>query len=143
MPTIFRAMKRADDNLPVVERSARGLGVRQPPSPHADVDVDGHGNVVLNLKGTSVARHWRDLPPHRIPERLDDGEIGATGPNTDRCWRTGDGGFIPGLIAKGLELVHKQHDPTRGNVVPSGIVPLAQFQDDLGATRSQWVVDET
>src|SRR4051812_42055400 len=131
MPTIFRAMKRAEDNLPVVEPNAKGLGVREPPSLHADVDVDDQGNVVSKLKGMSVARHWRDLPTHRIPERLDDGLIGATGPNAICCWRMGDGGFLPGPVAHGLELVHKQHDSTRGNIVPSGIVSLAQFQADL------------
>ena len=88
MPTIYRAMKRGESGFPLVEKSSRGLGVREPPSEHADVDVDAVGNVVLNDRGMSVARHWRDLPTHRIPERLDDGAVGATGPNSDRCWNS-------------------------------------------------------
>jgi hypothetical protein len=142
MPCIYRAMKKADDDLPVVEPGARGLGVRQPPSPYADVDVDSDGNVVLNGQGMSVARHWRDLPKHRIPERLDDGEIGAIGSNLDYCWKMGDGPFQRAPIAEGLELIPKKDDTTRGNVAPIRSVSLAQFQSHLGSTRNRWVVDE-
>jgi hypothetical protein len=143
MPTIYRAMKRAQDNLPVVEPSARGLGVREPPSPDADVDVDAHGNVILNNRGMSVARHWRELPRHRIPKRLKTGQKGGLGPNADFCWKLGDGPFTAAPVAAGLELVLKPHDPTKGNVVPDQQIPLAQFQANLAATRNLWVVDET
>jgi len=77
MPAIFRSMKADAVGLPSAEPTARGLGVRGPDSPHPDVDLDPAGNVLMNGRGMSVARHWRDLPRHRIPERLDDGEIGA------------------------------------------------------------------
>src|SRR5437868_2367489 len=85
MPKLYRAMKKADDDLPVVEPSARGLGVREPPSPNADVDTDANGMVILNGRGMSVTRHWRDLPYYRIPKRLDDGSNGAAGSNSDCC----------------------------------------------------------
>ncbi len=142
MPKIYRAMKGATDNLPVVEPSARSLGVRVPPSPRADVDIDSNGCVIRNQKGMSVAKQWRDLPRHRIPERLDDGELGAIGPNSDRCWKMGTGLFQPGEVSADLDLVIKSHDPAKGNVVPNQTIPLAQFQAALAATRDQWVVDE-
>ncbi len=143
MPTVYRSMKRAADGLPVLESSARGLGVREPPAPDADIDVDAAGNVERNGKGMSVARNWRDLPRHRIPKRLNNGQEGGLGPNSNFCWRYGDGPFAPGLLAVGLELVLKPHDPTKGNVVPSLAVPLTHYQADLEATRDGWVVDET
>ena len=51
MPLVFRAMKRDEDGLPTVERSASGLGIR----PGTDVDVDARGNAVVNGKGMSVS----------------------------------------------------------------------------------------
>jgi hypothetical protein len=143
MPAINRSMRKATDNLPVVEPSARGLGVREPPLPNADVDVDGKGHVVLNGRGMSVARHWRDLPYFRIPKRLDVRKVGFKGSNADCCWRLGEGPFTPGPVWAGLELVLKVHDPTKGNVVPNQPVPLSQFQAELAATRASWVLDET
>lgn len=104
--------------------------------------MDASGNVVLNGRGMSVARHWRDLPAHRIPERLDDGELGATGPDSDCCWRLGDGEFAPGPIAERLVLAKKQTSTVRGNIVSSVVVPLSQFQNDLAGTRLGWNVDE-
>ena len=90
----------------------------------------------------SVAWHWRDLPTHRIPERLDDGEVGATGHNSDCCWKFGQGSFSVATVADGLVLALKQGSTIRGNVVPSATVSLGQFQSDLAATRLGWTVDE-
>ena len=64
MPRVFRAMRKDADELPHIEQSANGLGVR----PGIDVDVDRSGNVVLNGKGMSVSPGWRDMPLFRIPE---------------------------------------------------------------------------
>ena len=51
MPTIFRAMKRAADSLPVVGFSASTeLGVRLPPNTWADIDLDKNDHVVQNGK---------------------------------------------------------------------------------------------
>ena len=40
MPRVFRAMRKNEDGLPHVERSASGLGMRL----DKDIDVDGDGN---------------------------------------------------------------------------------------------------
>jgi hypothetical protein len=42
MPTIYRSMKQAEDGLPVVGSNSKELGVRVPPNPNADVDLDGN-----------------------------------------------------------------------------------------------------
>src|SRR5262249_7906435 len=136
-------MKEATDNFPVVEPSARGLGVREPPSPDADMEVDAHSNVVLNGRGMSVARHWRDLPLHRIPKRLAQTKKGARAPNSNYCWRMGDGPFQPAPVTVGLDLVLKPYEPNLGNIVPSKVTTLTEFQRALAATRSQWAIDET
>lgn len=142
MPTIYRTMKRFHDGFPVAEPTGRGLGVRPPSSKDRDVDVDASGHILVNGRGMSVARHWRDLPAHRIPERLDDGELGASGSSKDACWRTGEGGFEPGPFAAGLCLALKSHAPVLGNVAPTEPISLQRFQAQLAATREGWIIDE-
>src|SRR5262249_22819284 len=116
--------------------SARAAG------PHADVAVDGAGNVVLNRKGLSVSKDWRQLPEHLIPEHLDDGLNGATGKGMNVVGH-GTGGFDEGAVATGLELRHKAGTNAAGVVATTSLVPLARYQQDLAATRSDWVIDES
>ena len=63
---MFRVMREDKDGLPNVAPSATGLGVRT----GVDIDLDPHGNVVVNGKGMSVNPGWRNAPLFRIPERL-------------------------------------------------------------------------
>ncbi len=71
MPTVYRSMKSAADGLPVVGDQSKELGVRVPPNPSSDVDVDPITQmVVLNGAGMSVAANWRLLKPHLVPARL-------------------------------------------------------------------------
>src|SRR5262245_45782782 len=142
VPRIVRPMRVEADGLPRVRVQSKCLGVREPPGPHVDVDVDKAGKVVLNRKGLSVGDDWRDLPPHLIPEHLDDGLNGASGKGL-RVFVHGCGGFVEGAVAPGLELVYKAKKTTAGNVVPAALVPLAQYQSDLQATRPHWVIDES
>jgi len=144
MPTVFRSMRVAADGLPVVGDRSKELGVRVPPNPHADVDVDPNTNlVVLNGKGLSVATNWRLLPGHLIPARLSSIEPRARGSDDLKCYRLGDGPFGPRPVANGLELVLKPGSSELGNVVPNAAVTVSQFQADLTATRAQWAVDES
>jgi hypothetical protein len=143
MATIYRSMKRADDDLPVVGSNARELGVRVPPNPNADVDLDDQGNIILNGKGMSVARNWRNLPPHLVPRRLRPVLSTAAGSNQLSCYKLGDGPFQAGAINDRLILILKAHDPRSGNVVPSQLGQVQEFQDDLAATRSDWSIDES
>jgi hypothetical protein len=59
MPTVYRSMKRAEDGLPIVGSNSKELGVRVPPNPSPDVDLDSNMQVIMNGKGMSVAEHWR------------------------------------------------------------------------------------
>jgi hypothetical protein len=137
MPLVFRAMKKDDDGLPVVEQSASGLGIR----PGVDADLDAQDNVIANGKGMSVSPGWRVMPITRIPKRLRTIVRGARGSNRTSCFRFGDGQFLGGPLAKGLELV--PDTPTHGCIAPMATVPLAQYESDLAATRSGWQVDES
>lgn len=127
----------------MVGSNAKELGVRVPPNSNADIDLDGHENVVLNGRGMSVAENWRYLPPHLVPKRLRPILSSAAGSNELACFMHGNGPFQAGPINGRLVLVLKPHSPRVGNVVPSQLGSLREFQDDLAATRSDWSIDES
>ena len=139
MPTIFRAMKEGEEGKPVVEASAKNLGVRSAGS-DADVDLDDLGRVVMNAKGMSVAPSWRALPFHRIPERLRFQVPNARGSNVTRCFRFGEGPFADGTLSVNLELM--KDSAIHGVVAPASLTQLEQFQHDLAQTREFWTIDE-
>jgi hypothetical protein len=137
MPLVFRVMKKDQDDLPTVEQSGSGLGVRS----GIDIDVDAQGNAIVNGKGMSVSPAWQDLPPSRIPKRLCGIVWGARGSNNTFCFKTGNGPFQQGAFAAGLML--EPDSATHGCVTPAQLVPLAQYENDLAATRPDWQVDES
>ena len=137
MPLVYRTMKPDDDRFPIIESSARGLGVRS----GTDIDVDTPGNVVVNGKGMSVAPAWRVLPIWRIPKRLRDKAPGACGANNTACFRAGAGAFQRGPFADGLELV--PDTSIHGCLAPTQAVPFAEYERGLIATRAGWHVDES
>jgi hypothetical protein len=135
-------MRAGSDGLPLVGSQSKCLGVRVPPNPHADIDLDPAVRVILNRKGLSVTKDWRTLPGHLIPEHLDDGFNGASGKGMS-VFVHGTGPFDEGPISSGLDLLHKIPSTESGVVAPSSSVPLNQYQDDLAATRAEWTVDES
>ena len=136
MPLVYRVMKKDEDDLPTVEQTASGLGVR----PGTDVDLDRQGDVIANGKGMSVSPAWRDISLLRIPKRLRDKVPGARGSNNTFCFRSGTGPFQAGDFAPGLELV--PDSSSHGCIAPAQTVPLSQYQNDLAATLSSWQIDE-
>jgi hypothetical protein len=139
MPKIYRSMKKAEDDKPVVEPSAKGLGVRV--AGNTDVDLDDRGNVILNGKGMSVAPAWRKLLPHLIPRRLRPSFPRAAGSPSLFCFAMGEGTFSNGPISDALEL--QIDSPTHGVVAPRQLVPVDRYQSDLASTRDAWTVDES
>lgn len=137
MPRVFRAMLRDDDGFPRVERSARGLGIR----PGIDIDVGPSDNVLVNGKGMSVGPNWRDLPHHRVPERLRHLKRGARGPSNIYCFRSGSGPFQKETFAKGLML--EPDSSKHGVIAPDHGMSLDDYESALRATRPTWQVDET
>lgn len=140
-------MKRDLDGFPKIGSNSGELGVRVPPDPYADVVIDENGLVAPNDRGMSVARHWSDLPPHRIPKRLNNRfsakqRVFFTGSNTLACFRMGEGSFEPGLVTDSLALVLKPNKIDSGVVVPRLSVPIRRFQEDLAETRFSWIQDE-
>jgi phosphoribosylcarboxyaminoimidazole (NCAIR) mutase len=129
----------ADPKRPRVGSESKCLGVRTIGN-FADIDIDHSGCVLLNRKGMSVAATWRILPPHLIPEELDDGVNGARGKGME-VFVLGSGGFDEGLVSAALELCYKPNSTDAGNVCPVASVPVADFQADLAATRPDWVID--
>ena len=109
--------------------------------PGVDVDLDAQGSVLVNRTGMSVNPAWRVMSIFRIPKRLRNIVPGARGSNHTFCFRTGTGPFQQGAFAAGLTL--EPDSATHGNVAPARVVPLAQYETDLAATRPDWLVDET
>ena len=141
MPRIYRVMTPDADGLPKVGTTARSLGVRvrsRPDDPE-DIAVDS-GHVAPGTGGMSVAPSWRDLPLHRIPQRLAHQVPNAAGRDTDACWRMGDGPFEAGDFAEGLSL--RPDHPEHGVVEPSHRMTLDAYRAALAATRDRWTIDE-
>ena len=53
----------------------------------------------------------------------------------------GEGNFQDGALAPGLNF--RRDNATHGLVEPATVVPLADFEANLAATRDQWIIDET
>lgn len=140
MPRVCRAMLADEDKLPRVGSNGASLGVRLPPDKNADVDCDQSGQVLLNQKGMSVSPRWRDLPPFRIPQRLKGKSPGARGSDASFCYSYGTGPFQNNKFADGLQLIPDR--PNHGVVVPLRLVKFQQYEEDLAATRPEWVIDE-
>src|SRR5687767_11743213 len=115
MPLIYRSMT-VEGGKPLIENSARGLGVRIGDAPGDDVSIDADGHVHPEAGGMSVAPSWRDLEVHRIPKRLKHVVAEARGSNRDACWRMGAGPFENAPIA--ARLVLRAESEIHGYVEP-------------------------
>jgi hypothetical protein len=131
----------AEGGKPKVGSESKMLGVRITPNPHADIPVDGNGNVHPETGGMSVAPAWRKLPWHLIPRRLD---RRGCGHDDLVCWRFGDGDFEIGNLNDDLVL---RPDPNQldkhGVVEPARLMAIAEYQGALAATCDQWIKDES
>lgn len=136
MPRMYRSMRADVDGKPLVEPSAKGLGVRA----GTDVRVDAAGRVILDGTGMSVAPNWRVLPYHRRPERLDRLCSGSVGSNSLVCFAWGEGDFQNASLNE--ELALEVDSDKHGNVVPRASVTLHEFGELLAKTRDAWEVDE-
>lgn len=145
MTRIVRPMKfdPSDPQFPLIGTKGSCLGVRVAGN-YLDVDFDEQGLVKLNRKGMSVSADWRNLEPHLIPEELEDDTNGARGKRM-RVFVHGKAGdpFCEGSVAAGLELCYKSDSTDSGVVSPALPVAIHQYQDDLGRTRLDWVIDES
>ena len=133
---VFRAMKPdASGNAPLIEPSARGLGVRQ-----CDLAPCGLGLAHPNRGGMSVVPTLMDLPVFRVPQRLGHLIEGASGPDSDRVWVFGEGTFRTGSLAEGLDL--RTTSGSHGVVEPDCTCSFTQYEAHLAATASRWTVGE-
>lgn len=127
------------DGKPTVGNSALDLGVRVP----ADVSPDSAGMVAPGMGGMSVSPSLADLPTHRLPKRLQTLVPDARGLDTNVVWRLGEGDFVAGSVADGLQLRLDPDRAAHGFVESDSPVALEQYRAALAATRDAWVVDET
>ena len=129
-------MKKAEDDKPLVARSAAGLGVRIP----TDIAPAENGAVLPKSGGMSVAPSLKDLPLQLIPRRLRALVPDATGRNSGFVWTMGAGPFEEGPVAENLMLRPDRTD--HGTVQPAQTMPLQTYEESLAATRDQWGLDE-
>ena len=110
--------------LPLVEQSARGLGVRE----GVDVTPDLSGYVNRNKGGISVAPYTPyNLQPHRLPRQL-----GGQSKDALFCINSANISFSGGLE---LEL----DSATHGLIGPNRQMKLGDFRSYLAATAPLWV----
>jgi hypothetical protein len=141
---MFRSMTPdpADQDRPLVGPTRRRLGAKLPPD--GDVTPNAQGNVGPTCHGMSVAPTLGTLPTHRCPARLRHLRAGATGNDNDRVFRFGEGTFAAQPVARGLRLCPDNVPaPEHGVVEPDALMPVADYQAHLAATRPSWVIDET
>lgn len=126
---LYRAMKAADDEFPIVEDSARGLGARAGRGDGTDdVVPDADGVVQPNAGGMSVTPDDpRRMNPLRRPRAL--GGVGKY----PLYVIDGDG--------LGIDLAFRRdpRDPmAHAFVEPSHPLALAPYRRALGETRPRW-----
>ena len=121
--SLFRSMK-VDDGRPLLERSARALGVRIE-GPDRDVEPDAEGDVHPQKGGMSVAPDDPlALQTHRRPP-----EFGGTG--KDPVWQISDD-TLPAALC------FRRDAPSHGLVEPRSTMPLIGYEDRLAETRDSW-----
>ena len=145
MPLVYRSMKSdsEDESRPMLGDSASCLGVRVPPSKNCDIIPDELNCVHPKSGGMSVAPHWTDLKYFRIPKRLKDKYPGASGNNSLKCWKMGEGDFESAKLTAGLYLRPDEGDsPKHGVVEPDSSMSLQTNQKRIADTQDHWSVDE-
>ena len=122
---VFRAMKEDSDGKPLVERSARALGVRIGER-HPDILIDNQGQVHPKTGGMSVTPDdYRQLPNHRLPESL-----GGEGR---------DPVFSFEEVNLPSSLMVRRDKPGHALVEPSKSCLFEEYEQNLHGTRKDWV----
>jgi hypothetical protein len=103
-----------EPHAPLMEASARGLGVR----PDYDIAVDAEGNVAPNGEGMTVRPSAGD-----IPRQFRKGRFSVWSLDTE-------------MLPEGLE--YEQDSPTHGVVQPAWVMPYEEFAAGIDETRPLW-----
>lgn len=119
MPIVFRAMHSADDGGPLVEPSARGLGVRA----DYDLPVDENGNVEPESGGLTVRPTMKAIPRQYRKDRF-------------TVWKL-DTDALPEALR------HVEDNPKHGSVEPAWAMSFDDYEAAIADTRSDWVAVET
>lgn len=121
---LYRAMKRAEDTLPLCEDTARGLGARVP----SDIALDPAGDVHPETGGMSVTPD----DPSRMNMLRRPRTLGGLG--KDPLW------VLDGM-ALGDDLAWRR-DPDAPDahafVEPARVMRLDTYRGALCGTRNQW-----
>lgn len=124
MADLFRGMKEDEDGLPVLESSARGLGIR----PGIDVLAELAGELVRpGQGGVSVSPESPlNLPKHRRPPEFQ-------GNGKDPVWTIAESDLGPDLRFR-IDAAMRSH----GFLEPVRQMTLAEYEIAINATRTSW-----
>lgn len=126
-----------DGEKPKVGPTARTLGVRVPPNPYVDSQVNADGTVEPGCGGMSVSPDVQSLPKERVPPRYKRMKPNAHGHYGDICWQMGEGSFADGQISDRLVLRVDSDD--HGVIEPAYRMPLDEYHLALAATQDYWI----
>ena len=122
---VFRAMQEDSDGKPLVERSARALGVRIS-GPSIDIPIDEKGEVIPETGGMSVTPDSLYLLPYiRKPKAL-----GGEGR---------DPVFSFQVINLPSTLALRRDTASHALVEPSKSCLFEEYEQNLHGTREDWV----
>jgi hypothetical protein len=128
---------RPDGDRPMLGTSSRTLGIRLPPSKHADIsELNEDGTIEPGKGGLSVSPGIGDLPKFLVPNRLGNVAPGAKGDDNDICWSIGTGPFASGPVNDWLTL--RVDRPNHGLIEPAYRMPVTEFVAAIAATRDHW-----
>lgn len=123
---VFRCMTPDDDDFPMVQDTARGLGVRVP----GDIEPGSDGKVRPGAGGMSVAPLGiLHLPCHRRPKAMGHG---STGHDADFVFELDPDDLSP------LPLTLREDSKTHALVEPDAVTSLGTFRGALAQTRNDW-----
>lgn len=130
---LYRTMKMANGK-PIVGDTAYELGVRyllpgQKAQGSIDVHVDEAGLVHPGEGMSATAAEPRDLPSHRRPQWLDDGNA-----------KPGRELFVISRqhIPDTLGVIQRGDKPRHYQVEPRQPMPLPDYREDLASTQDDW-----
>lgn len=124
---VFRAMRAADDGMPLLGETSRCLGAR-----HVDIPSDATGKVAGGLGGMSVSPNT----PAHIAEDRRPRELGGRG--KDPAWALD----LRLLDSRLRYRPDPDHPKRHGFIEPSRTMSFEEFQEVLAATRPHWALYE-
>lgn len=121
---VYRAMKKDDQDKPVLGPNPRMLGVRDP----TDITPNAQGDVTSDESGLSVSPPPpTNLPKHRRPQSL-----GGTG--KDPVFKID----LSSIRKLDLVFIPDSQNPSHGFLAPAHQMTYRKYEDCISRTKDFW-----